>query len=432
VFKKIFYKNSNHYSKLKDMVYKNKKRKIHIALWLQIIIGLILGVIYGIVFKDKIEYIAWTGEIFMRGLKMIIAPLILTSIISGVAGLGSGKNLGRLTLKTFAYYIISSLMAIITGLFFVNIIKPGINANLGLTENFNNLPITNKSFADIIIQIVPENIFTAISENNMLQIIFFAILFGFFINQQKEEHKKLLTKFFNAAFETIMKLTQFIIKFAPIGVFGLVAVIISKQADVVKMFASLGLYMITVISALFFHSLITLPLALRFLGKINPLAHARAMSDALLTAFSTASSGATLPLTMDRTINKVGVSEKIASFTLPLGATVNMDGTALYEMVAAMFIAQAYGIHLTFSQQFIAVFTALLASIGAAAIPMAGLIMITIILSVLGLPLEGIGLIIIVDRFLDMIRTAVNVWSDSTASAIIAHSEGEKLKVKIN
>lgn len=408
----------------------NAKRKFRLPLWAQILIGLILGVIYGSLFRDKVNYVGWMGQIFMRGLKMIIAPLILTSIISGVAGLGDSKRLGRLTLKTFTYYVLSSLAAILTGLFLVNIIKPGVGAELGFTQKVENLPVTKRSFTDIVVQIVPDNIFRAVADNNMLQVIFFAILFGFFITQLKEEHKELLIKFFNAAFEAIMKLTHFIIRFAPIGVFGLVAVVVSKQSNLIGLFTSLGVYMLTVIAALLFHALITLPLALRIFGKVNPLAHARAMSDALLTAFSTASSGATLPLTMDCVINKSGVSEKIASFTLPLGATVNMDGTALYEMVAAMFIAQVYGIHLTFTQQFIAVFTALLASIGAAAIPMAGLIMITIVLSVLGLPLEGIGLIIAVDQILDMLRTTVNVWSDSTAAVVIAHSEGEKLKVE--
>ncbi len=406
------------------------KKKFRLPLWAQILIGLILGTLYGTIFKDKVQYVSWLGDMFMRALKMIIAPLILTSIITGVAGLGDSQNLGRLTLKTFTYYILSSLVAILTGLFFVNLIKPGVGAELGFTESVDNLPITKQSFTDIIVQIVPDNIFRAVAENNMLQVIFFAILFGFFITQIKQEHKEFLIKFFSAAFEAVMKLTQFIIRFAPIGIFGLVAVVVSKQSDLGKLITGLGLYMLTVLAALLFHALISIPLALRFIGGVNPLDHAKAMSDALLTAFSTASSGATLPLTMDRVINKSGVSEKIASFTLPLGATVNMDGTALYEMVAAMFIAQVYGIHLTFTQQFIAVFTALLASIGAAAIPMAGLIMITIVLSVLGLPLEGIGLIIAVDRILDMLRTTVNVWSDSTAAVIIARSEGEKLKVE--
>ncbi len=399
-------------------------------LWLQIMIALILGILYGIFLPDKVVYVKWMGDIFMRALKMIIVPLILTSIISGVANIGTADNLGRLGLRTFIYYMLSSLAAIVTGLFFVNLLKPGVGADLGLTQKVEDLPAANQSFSDIIVNIVPDNIFKAFVENNMLQIIFFAILFGFFISQLKnEKYRNQLTTFFNASFEVVMKLTQFVIKFAPLGIFGLIAVIISRQNNLLELFKSLGLYMVTVLAGLAFHAFVTLPLVLKFIAKVKPMRHFKAMSDALIMAFSTSSSGATLPVTMDRIQTKVGVSKKVASFTLPLGATINMDGTALYELVAAMFIAQAYGIHLTFGQQFIAVFTALLASIGAAAVPMAGLIMITIVLSVLGLPLEGIGLILAVDRLLDMFRTSVNVWSDSVAAVTIARLEGEKFLI---
>jgi Na+/H+-dicarboxylate symporter len=406
-----------------------KQGKKKFPLWAQILIGLVLGVVYGVLLPDKVVYIKWIGQMFMRGLKMVIVPLILTSIISGVANIGNSKKLGRLLGVTFFYYIMSSLAAILTGLFFVNLIKPGVGANLGFEQKVTNLPVANQSVSDILVNIVPSNIFAAFSENRMLQVIFFAILFGFFVSQIEEKKRDFLINFFDSAFEVMMKITQFVIKFAPFGVFSLVAVTFSKQHDVLQVFMRLGLYMLTVIAALTFHSVITLPLVLKFVDRVNPWKHFRAMSDALLTAFSTASSGATLPVTIDCITRNVGVSEKIASFTLPLGATVNMDGTALYEMVAAMFIAQVYGIHLTFLQQFLAVLTALLASIGAAAVPMAGLIMITIVLSVLGLPLEGIGLIIAVDNFLDMFRTSVNVWSDTVAAVTVARFEGEKFKI---
>ena len=408
----------------------SKGKKFKFPLWAQILVALVLGILYGVYLPHQVKYISWMGDMFMRGLKMIIVPLILTSIISGVANIGTTENLGRLTLRTFTYYILSSLVAILTGLFFVNLLKPGVGANLGLKQKVTGLPVAHQSFSDLIVNIVPANIFEAFVKGNMLQVIFFAMLFGFFVSQLKNErHRQILTDFFNAAFEVIMKITQFVILFAPFGIFALIAVIISKQNDLLGLFKSLGLYILTVFLALSFHAFITLPTVLRFIAKVNPLRHFKAMSDALLMAFSTASSGATLPVTMDRIQNNVGVSNKIASFTLPLGATINMDGTALYELVAAMFIAQAYGIHLSFGQQFIAVFTALLASIGAAAVPMAGLIMITIVLSTLGLPLEGIGLILAVDRFLDMFRTSVNVLSDSVAAVTIARMEGEKFKI---
>ena len=233
-----------------------------------------------------------------------------------------------------------------------------------------------------------------------------------------------MTNFFEAVFQVMMKMTHFIILFTPIGVFALIAKIVAQTG--IDVFLPLGGYMFTVIAALSIHALITLPAILYFLGGINPLAHFKAMSAALLTAFSTSSSSATLPLTMSSIEENAGVSNKVSSFVLPLGATINMDGTALYECVAAIFISQVYGIDLSFGQQFIVVITALLASIGAAGIPMAGLVMMTIILNAVGLPLEGVGLILAVDRILDMMRTAVNVWSDSSGTALIAVSEGEK------
>ena len=263
----------------------------------------------------------------------------------------------------------------------------------------------------------------------MLSIIFFAILFGFFITKASASSAQVLKKAFNAIFDVMMKMTMFIIKFTPLGIFGIVAKVVAEQDDLIALGQRMGVYMFTVIAALAIHFFISLPLIAKYIGKINPFKHMKNMATPLLTAFSTSSSGATLPLTIDAVENKSGVSNNVSSFTLPLGATINMDGTALYECVAAMFIAQAYGIDLSIFQQLLIVFTALLASIGAAAIPMAGLVMITVILSAIQLPLEGVGLILAVDRILDMFRTATNVWSDSCGAAIIAKSEGEILKV---
>jgi Na+/H+-dicarboxylate symporter len=263
----------------------------------------------------------------------------------------------------------------------------------------------------------------------MLSIIFFAILFGYFITRVEDKYRKLLKDFMNAVVEVMTQMTMFVIKFTPIGIFGIVAKVVADQDDLGNLFTRMGLYMLTVIAGLAVHFFITLPLLTKFIGKASPFKHMRNMATPLLTAFSTSSSGATLPLTMEAVENKSGVSNKITSFTLPLGATVNMDGTALYECVAAIFIAQAYGQDLPIISQVIIVITALLASIGAAGIPMAGLVMITVILTAVGLPLEGVGLILAVDRILDMFRTATNVWSDSTAAVIIAKSEGEALNV---
>lgn len=404
-------------------------RKIELH-W-QILIAIILAVLFGLYLSNFINYISWMGAIFIRSLKMIVAPLILTSIASGVANIGSAGNLGKLGLKTMTYYMVTSVFAITTGLLMVNIIQPGVGANLGLVQEVEGLSSSANSFGDIIINIIPENIFAAFVNNQMLSIIFFALLIGFFISKLGEKNKIFLLNTVNSGFELMMKITTFIIKFTPYGVFGIVASTVADQAGdsaaLVEISKRLGLYMLTVIFALSIHSMIILPLLLKYFGKINPLAHVKAMSIPLLTAFSTSSSSATLPLTMEAIKKKAGVSDKVTSFVLPLGATINMDGTALYECIAAMFIAQAYGIELGLVEQIIVVATSLLASIGAAGIPMAGLVMISVVLTAVGLPLEGIGLILAVDRILDMFRTTVNVWSDSCGALLIAKTEGETL-----
>ena len=400
-----------------------------IALHWQILIALVLAVLYGIFLEDHIHYVDWMGTIFLRALKMVIIPLVLSSIISGVTNIGNAENLGRLGIKTISYYVLTSTLAIVTGLVLVNIFKPGVGADLNLSKEVD-LAVEGGSLRDTLINIIPENIFSVFSDNSqMLSVIFFAILFGFFITQSPGKSKKLLTDFFNAAFDVMMKVTLFIIKFTPLGIFGLVAEKVAEQDDLGALVESMGMYMLVVIMALSVHALITLPTITTAIGKGNPWKHFLALRTPVITAFSTSSSNATLPLTIQAVEENDGVSNKISSFTLPLGATINMDGTALYECVAVMFIAQAYGIDLSLGQQIIVVITALLASIGAAGIPMAGLVMITIILTAVGLPLEGVGLILAVDRILDMFRTATNVWSDSCGAVIIAKSEGETLKV---
>jgi len=402
------------------------KIKLH---W-QILIALVLAVLYGLLFAEYAYLITWMGDLFLRALKMIIIPLILTSIISGVTSIGDAQNLGRLGLKTITYYISTSLFAIVTGLVFVNLIQPGVGADLGLKKEVPELAAASGDIWDIVLRMVPTNIFEALVSFDILAIIFFSILFGFFITRIDSKPKEFLTNLFNSGFEVMMKLTHFIIRFTPLGILGIVVGVVAEQREnLVEVLGSLGKYFVTVLIGLVIHATITLPLILRSIGKVNPFKHFQALTTPLLTAFSTRSSSATLPLTIDAVENNSGVSNKISSFVLPLGATINMDGTALYECVAAMFIAQAYGIELGFLQQMIVVFTALLASIGAAGIPMAGLVMISVILTAVGLPLEGVGLILAVDPFLDMCRTSVNVWSDSCGTVTIAKTEGEILKV---
>lgn len=395
----------------------------------QILVALVLGIVFGLLFPLWVPYISWMGDIFLRALKMVIVPLIMSSIISGVANIGSAENLGRLGLKTIFYYVMTSTLAICTGLLLVNLIQPGVGADLGFSKEVEGLDITTDTFGQTLIKIIPENIIQAMVQGKMLSIIFFSVLFGFFIIKTGKKSRNLLTDVFNSVFEVMMKITMFVIRFTPFGVFGIVALQVSEAGDIMELARSMGIYMLCVILALFIHAGITLPLLVRFIGRVNPLKHFRAVTTPLLTAFSTSSSSATLPLTMEAVEHNDGVSNKITSFTLPLGATINMDGTALYECVAAMFIAQAYGIEMGVIQQVIIVITALLASIGAAGIPMAGLVMITVILTAVGLPLEGVGLILAVDRILDMFRTATNVWSDTCGAVIIARSEKEQLLV---
>lgn len=407
--------------------------KFSLALHYQILITLVLGGFFGYLFPDHTIYTNWIGEVFLRGLNMIIIPLILLSISTGVASIGTADNLGRLGLKTMGYFVLTTLLAIITGFFFVQLIKPGVGAELGLQVRTEDISIASESFGQTLIKIVPSNIFEAMNQGNMLSIIFFAIIFGYFITRIKEKPRDLLMDVMNASLDVIMKITLFVIKFTPLGIFSISAKVISQQIqmgnEISEVISRLGLYFITVLIGLLIHGLITLPLLVKFLGRVNPVTHFKNMATPLLTAFSTSSSNATLPLTMEAVELKDGVSNKIASFTLPLGATINMNGTALYECVAVVFIAQAYGIDLTFGQQLIVIFTALLAAIGAAGIPMAGLVMMAVVLNAVGLPLEGIGLILAVDRVLDMFRTAINVYGDTCGAVIIAKSEGETLKV---
>ncbi|TVQ86188.1 MAG: dicarboxylate/amino acid:cation symporter [Bacteroidetes bacterium] len=396
----------------------------------QILIALVLSVFFGVFFTDYVEYVSWMGTLFLRALSMLIVPLIFSSIVSGVTGLGSGKNLGRMTAKTIGYYLTTSLFAIVTGLLLVNLIRPGIGADVGLSNNVVDLAVSADTFGQTLLKIIPTNIIESMARADLPSIIFFAILFGFFTTRVSPEYSRPITDFFNAVFGVMMKITLFVIKFAPLGIFGIVSVVVAENSEnLIGLASSMGIYMLTVVAALAIHGLFTLPMLMKTVGNANPLKHARNMSVPLLTAFSTSSSSATLPLTIQSVEFKSGVSNKTTSFVLPLGATINMDGTALYQCIAVLFIAQVYGVDLSILEQLIVMITALVASIGAAGIPMAGVVIMSIILSAVGLPLEGIGLILAVDRPLDMIRTSINVWSDSCGAVIIAKSEGEVTNV---
>jgi len=378
----------------------------------------------------------FTGTLFLNALKMIIVPLIAASIITGMAGVGGTQGLGRLGGKTLGYYLTTSLLAILVGLLFVNLLTPGIIDGqpakdvLGLSDVLAkqaSAAVGNRGAGDlagVFLSFIPTNVISAAAEGQMLGLIFFSLLYGFFLKRITEVYAEAQFNFWQGLFEIMMKITEWAMRFAPIGVFALVAKVVTTTG--IKAFEPLLIFFITVMLALLVHFLVVLPLLLRFVGGVRqPWRQYQAMAPALLTAFSTASSSATLPMTMDCVEKRAGVSNRTSSFVLPLGATINMDGTALYECVVALFIAQAYGLELSFATQFTVVVIALLTSIGVAGIPAASLVAISIILTALGLPIEALGLILVVDRVLDMCRTAVNIFSDSCGAVIIARSEGE-------
>lgn len=369
----------------------------------------------------------FVASLFMKLLKMLIVPLILTSIISGVVSVGDPSALGRIGLKTVAYYFMTSLLAIVVGLVIVNVFQPGKGAELNLTSSVAEKDVGEASPTDIVLEMVPDNIFDSLSSNStILQVIFFSLLFGFFITKLSGPGGGLLKQLFEAGFEVMMKMAEFILKFIPIAVVALIVRVVGKTG--MEVFEDLLVFMGCVVLAIAVHFCITLPLILRFVGGVNPLIWAKAMWPAIITAFSTSSSSATLPVTM-RTVKEGGrASDKVSSFCLPLGATVNMDGTALYECMGVIFLAQYYShigsFELTLGIQLYVVITALLASVGAAGIPSAGLVMMLTILEALKLPTEAAFLLLAVDRPLDMLRTATNVWSDTTCVAVVSRSEG--------
>ena len=392
----------------------------------QILIAIILGVIAGLLLGEKTEHIKIVGDIFIRLLRMIIIPLILASMVAGIASIGNIRKLGRIGLRTFLYYMATTLLAVGLGLILVNLIKPGEGIELSAHATTKISEHTTPSLISIVTDIVPKNLFAAMAEDKVLSIIFFSLLLGAAISSSGEKARSLAV-FFESLNTVMLKITDWIMCLAPVGVFALMAYTVGQLG--LSVLKPLAMYMVTVILGLGIHACLTLPILLIIFAKYSPLKFIQRMFSAVATAFSTASSAATLPITIDCLEKKAGVPNKIASFVIPLGATVNMDGTALYEAVAAMFIAQAYGIELTFAQQVIIMLTATLASIGAAAIPGAGLVTMVIVLKAVNLPLEGIGMILAVDRILDMCRTSVNVWGDACGAAVVTRLEGEKFSL---
>ena len=360
------------------------------------------------------------GGLFLRMLQMVSVPLIMASLASGVLGLGGGGGFGKMFSTTLAYYLCTSLLAIVTGLAVTNIFNPGIGTELHL--DVAKAQVASSSITEVVMgqieTMIPTNPFAAIAQSSFLSVISFTIVFCIFALQVGGETLRRLRELAEDSFAVMMRLTTAIIKLAPLGVFLLMIYVTATQG--VTVFSALGWYMLTVVCGLAIHAFVTLPLIVWFLARRNPFALLRAMMPALLTAFSSASSNATLPLTLNNIEQRAGVSNRISSFVLPLGSTINMDGTALYEAVAVLFIGQlAFGADFSLANQAIIALTALLASVGAAGIPHAGLVMMVIVLQAVNLPIEYQGIILAVDRVLDMFRTSVNVWSDCCGATVV-------------
>lgn len=424
-----------------------KKIPLH---W-QIIIGLILGLLYGLLAANSgwqeftSDWIAPWGYIFINMLKMIAVPLVLVSLINGISGLKSIAQLSSMGGKTIGIYLVTTVIAVTVGLIAVNVIQPGksfsdeirqemVKQNDAKVKSTEEKALAQKESGPLqfLVDMVPNNIFYASGNNrNMLQVIFFALLFGIALIVAPDAAKvEPIKKFFDGVNEVILKMVDLIMLFAPIGVFALLGNIMVELAGedpsaAVEILKGLAVYSITVLIGLAFMVFIVYPLTLKLLANFSYKRFFEGIAPAQLLAFSTSSSAATLPLTMERCEEKLGVSNKVASFVLPLGATINMDGTSCYQAVAAVFIAQVYGMDLDMSAQLTIVLTATLASIGSAAVPGAGIIMLAIVLGAVGVPLEGISLIFAVDRPLDMCRTVVNVTGDATVSTVVAYTENE-------
>ena len=397
-------------------------------------IGMVLGLALGLIlyftgFGHVVDFIKPVGDIFISLLKMVIIPLVFSSIFMAMYHLGTPESLGKMGTKAVGYYFITTAIAVFVGIIWVNIINPGVGADLGnaglgaLSEgmqdkvgaNSNGWGALFNAIKEVILNAVPKNPVQAMAEGQILQVIVFSILFGMvalYVPKDSEPMVKLI----GSLEKMSLFLTHGIMKFAPIGIFVLMTGVLAKSGF--GAIISLSKYMATVILGLGTHAIVLLFIA-SWKAKKSPMFIIRGIGPALVTAFSTASSAATLPITMANVEENLGVRKDTAKFVLPLGATINMDGTALYESVAAIFIAQAYGIHLGVTQQLIIFLTASLAAIGAAAIPGAGLITMSIVLSAVGLPIEGIGLILAVDRVLDMFRTTVNVFGDSVGTVVV-------------
>ena len=399
-----------------------------VTLTTKIFIGLFAGALLGLTMQGNPDiantYIKPIGTLFLNMIKMLIVPLVFSSLVVGAASIGDPKTLGRIGGKTMLYYLLTTGIAIVIGLVLANIIKPGIGLAIpaDLEANAAEVP----SIMDTLLNLIPAAPLKSIVNGDILQIIVFALFMGIAATMLPKEKSKPFIDFFDSVAEIMYKITAFVMEFAPFGVFALIVpVTASFGLDVLLPLAKviIGVYIGCVL-----HAVIVYSTAVRTFSKVKPLQFFRGIAPAAITAFTTTSSAGTLPVTIKNTRENFNVSEQVASFVLPLGATINMDGTALYQGVCTIFIAQVFGIDLTLSQMGIIVLTATLGSIGTAGVPGAGLIMLTLVLQSVGLPLEGLALVAGIDRILDMARTSVNIIGDASCAVIVAATEGEDVR----
>lgn len=402
-------------------------------IYTKISIGLIAGVLFGLLLGPRAVVIEPIGKAFIRMITMVVVPLVFASLVVGTASLGSIKRLGRIGIKTISYYLITTAIAVSIGLLLANAIQPGaglderVKAKLlqeyqqSSRDQLDKAMANKPSVIDVLLRIIPTNPLRSMADGDMLGLIFFSLALGIALTYLPVARSQPVVNFFDGLNEAIIQLVHLIMKVAPYGVFALMAAVTGRFGY--SILFSLLKYALVVLIGLALHLGGTYSLSLRLLAKMNPLKFFRGLRDAQLVAFSTSSSNAALPVNMKCCQENCGVPKEITSFVLPLGATINMDGTALYQGVAAVFIAQVYGLSLTVVEQLTIVLTATLASIGAAGVPGAGIVTLTLVLQTIGIPLEGLALILGVDRILDMCRTVVNMTGDATCSAFIARSE---------
>ncbi|MEO8313300.1 MAG: dicarboxylate/amino acid:cation symporter [Pseudomonadota bacterium] len=405
------------------------------AMALGVVLGLLVDPSGHLLGLPLVAIGSFLGSAFLNLLKMLVVPLVVSSIITGVAGMGGARDLGRLGITALLFYLLTTLIAIVIALVVVNVLQPGIIDGqpardlLALHADIGSVGAAvqsqaDRSLGDILLAMIPTNIIEAAAGTKLVGLLLFSLMFGYFITQLAPVHRESMARFWDALFQVMMRMTEFVMRLAPLGVLGLTLKVTAEAGlDAARPLLMFGL---CVVISLVLYAFLALPALIALVGRVRPWPLFPAMAPALLTAFSTASSSATLPITLDCVQKRAGVSARVAGFVLPLGTSINHAGSALYECAAALFVAQAYGLHLSVVTQVTVVLLALVTSMGIAGIPAASLVAITVILTAVGLPAEAIGVLLVLDRVLDMARTAVNVLADSSCTVIVARLSGEK------